>query len=182
MSQEKKKQKGAMKSLIVLFAICLVIAVAMAAVNLVTAPKIAEAEAAAEQEALKTVLADADEFVAVEGDYAESVSAVYRASNGCGYAVMLAAKGYDSSKPMSIAVGFDTKGQLVGCHVVSASGETSGIGTKVTEDAFLAQFVGKDAALEGVDAISGATISSTAFIDAVRDAFSAVVIAKEAAK
>ena len=174
------KKNDSIKSLIVLFAICLVIAVAMAAVNLVTAPKIADAEAAAEQEALSTVLSYADGFVKLEGDYPESVTAVYRASNGCGYAVMLAAKGYDSSKPMSIAVGFDTEGKLVGCHVVSASGETSGIGTKVTEDAFLSQFIGKNASLDGVDAISGATISSSAFIEAVQDAFVAVETAKEA--
>ena len=39
----KKKMNTSIKSLIVLLAICLVIAVAMAAINLITAPKIAEA-------------------------------------------------------------------------------------------------------------------------------------------
>ena len=158
----KKQMNTSVKSLIVLFSICLIVAVAMAAINQVTAPKIAEAEAEAEQEALRQVLPAAEEFLRVEGEFAESIASVWRASDGCGYAVMLAAKGYDSSKPMSIAVGFDEEGPLLSCRVVSASGETSGIGTKVCDESFLNQFVGKDEHLDGVDAISGATISSSA--------------------
>lgn len=175
----KKKMNTSMKSLIVLFSICLMIAVAMAAINQITAPKIAEAEAAAEREALRTVLPKAAEFIQVEGEYAESVASVWRASDGCGYAVMLSAKGYDSSKPMFIAVGFDTEGTLLACRLVSASGETSGIGTKVGEESFLNQFVGKGESLEGVDTISGATISSSSFIESVKDAYDAVKAAKE---
>ncbi len=175
----EKKMNTSVKSLIVLLAICLVIAVAMAAINLVTAPKIAEAEKQAEQEALREVLADAVEFEAIAGEYAESVDAVYRDTAGSGYAVMLSAKGYDSSNPMRIAAGFDTDGRLLRCAVVSASGETSGIGTKVTEEGFLAQFGGGRSDLSGVDTISGATISSSAFLEAVEDAFEAVRLLKE---
>jgi len=175
----KKKMNDSIKSFIVLFTICLVIAVAMAAINMVTAPKIDEAAKEAEQAALRYVLSDATEFVKVEGDFAESVTAVYRDEGGHGYAVMLAAKGYDSSNPMKIAVGFDSDGKLIACHVISASGETTGIGTKVTEESFLGQFGGGLSDLNGVDAISGATISSSAFIDAVNDAFDAVNFAKE---
>ncbi|MBE6547112.1 MAG: FMN-binding protein [Ruminococcaceae bacterium] len=175
----KKKMNASLKSLIVLLSICLVIAVAMAAINMVTAPKIAEAEKQAEQEALRWVLSDAVEFEAVDGTYAESVDAVYRDTAGNGYAVMLSAKGYDSSNPMRIAAGFDADGRLLGCAVVSASGETSGIGTKVTEEDFIGQFGGGRSDLDGVDTISGATISSTAFLNAVQDAFDAVRLAKE---
>ncbi|MBR2880620.1 MAG: FMN-binding protein, partial [Oscillospiraceae bacterium] len=50
-------------------------------------------------------------------------------------------------------------------------GETAGLGTKVTEDGFRSQFPGKDASLEGVDAIGGATISSSAYIRAIEDVF-----------
>ncbi len=174
-----KRMNASLKSLIVLFSICLVIAVAMAAINEITAPKIAAAEAAAEQAALQKVLPEAEGFEQVEGDYAETVASVWKATNGCGYAVMLSAKGYDSSKPMSVAVGLDGEGRILSCFVVSASGETTGIGTKVTEESFLSQFAGKDEALTGVDAISGATISSSAFIDAMSDAFDAVKLAKE---
>ena len=165
-----KKKNDSLKSLIVLISICLVIAVAMAVINSVTAPKIDEASKKAEQEALRTVLADATEFEKIEGDYPETVKAVYFDMGGSGCAVMVSAKGYDSSNPMSIAVGVGNDGKIVKVHVVSCSGETTGIGTKVSEEGFLSLFTGADSSMSGVDAISGATISSSAFIDAVADA------------
>ncbi|MGM9684387.1 MAG: FMN-binding protein [Eubacteriales bacterium] len=174
-------KKDTLKSIIVLTAICLVISVAMAFTNGVTAPVIEEAEEKAAAEALYTVLPDATGFSVVElSDLPETVSAVYRDDGGSGYAVMLSAKGYDSSKPMSIAVGIGNDGRITSCHVVSASGETSGIGSKVTNADFLSGFSGGDSSLEGVDAISGATISSSAFISAVKDSFTAYNMAKEA--
>ena len=54
------------------------------------------------------------------------------------------------------------------------------MGSKTTEEPFRSQFVGKDSSLDGVQAISGATISSTAYINAINDAFAAWNIAKEA--
>ncbi len=179
MTKTKKKMNVSLKSLIVLLSICLVVAVLMAAINAVTAPKIEEANQKAEQDALSAVLPNATEFEKIEGDYPETVTALYRDKGGAGYAAMLSAKGYDSANPMTVAVGFDAEGKILSVKVVSANGETSGIGTKVTGESFLAQFVGKDASLDGVDTISGATISSSAFLNAVRDASDAV--AKEVA-
>ena len=171
-----------LKSIIVLVAICLFIAVAMAAVNMVTAPKIDEANRRAEQEALAAVLPENAGFEAVELEsLPESVSAIYRDLDGEGYVAMLSIKGYDSSKPMQVAVGFTGEGKITECKVISASGETSGIGSKVTLPEFLSQFNSKDSALDGVDSISGATISSSAFIDAVRESFEALNQAKEVA-
>jgi len=51
--------------------------------------------------------------------------------------------------------------------------ETEGVGSRVREKAFMDQFVGKTPPLslgEDVDAVSGATVSSQAAIDAVNDA------------
>ncbi|MEG0864004.1 MAG: FMN-binding protein [Clostridia bacterium] len=50
--------------------------------------------------------------------------------------------------------------------------ETEGVGTRVKEEAFTAQFVGKKPpiAMGDVDAVSGATVSSTAVVDAVNEA------------
>ncbi len=178
-------KKDSLKSIIVITVICLVIAALMAAVNSVTAPMIAEANAKAEKEALFVVLDGASDFSEVkaeEGELPESVTAVYRETSQKGYAVMLRAKGYDSSNPMVIAVGMDNEGNITKCHVVSCSGETTGIGTKVASDGFLSLFSGKGSSLDGVDAISGATISSSAFIAAVEDAFTAYEYAKGAAE
>ncbi len=170
-----------LKSIIVLVSICLFIAVAMAAINMVTAPKIEEQRIAAEQEALAAVLPENGGFEKVDiEELPESVTDVYRDKDGDGAVAMLSVKGYDSSKPMSVAVGFNSDGTITKLVVISASGETSGIGSKVTTAEFTAQFEGKDASLDGVDAISGATISSSAVIDAVRDSFVAYGLIKEA--
>ena len=173
-------KKDSLKSIIVITVICLVTAALMAAINGVTAPMIAEANAEAEKEALYIVLPDAEDFTQLEADeLPETVTAVYEDSAGSGYAVMLRAKGYDSSNPMVVAVGIDNEGKITKCHVVSCNGETSGIGTKVNTDSFLATFIGAGKELDGVDAISGATISSSAFIGAVEDAFVAYETVKE---
>ncbi len=174
-----KKKSDALKCILVLGGICLFIAVAMAAINTVTAPKIEEANRAAVQAALQTVLPEAEGFEEIEGTYGASVTALYRDSAGQGYVTLLSAKGYDSSKPMQLAVGFDADGTITKCHVIAVSGETTGIGTKVTGEDFLSSFAGKDASLAGVDSISGATISSSAFTEAVREGAEAVNTVKE---
>ncbi len=168
------KNKDSLKSIIVLVAICVVIGVAMAAVNLVTKGPIAEAQANKEVKALDSVIAENAGFEKIEEiegieDLPESVVAVYRDKDGDGIAMLLSAKGYDSSKPISIAVGFDNGGVIEKCCVISCTGETSGIGTRVKEDGFLARFSGKSN-VDSVDTISGATISSSAFVGAVEDA------------
>ena len=174
-------KKDALKSVIVITVICLVTAALMAVINGITAPMIADANSKAEKAALFEVIDGAQDFEALEpqAELPESVTAIYAETSGKGYAVMLAAKGYDSSNPMVIAVGIDDDGKLTKCHVVSCSGETSGIGSKVSELSFLDQFLGADKSLSDVDAISGATISSSAFIEAVGDAFVAYESVKE---
>jgi len=175
-------KKDSLKSIIVITVICLVIAALMALTNSITAPMIAEANEKAEKEALFLVVSGATDFEKLEVEsLPETVTAVYRESTGKGYAVMLAAKGYDSSNPMVIAVGMTPEGILTKIEVVSCNGETSGIGTKVSEDSFLKLFAGKDRNLADVDTISGATISSTAFVNAVKDAFAAYDAVKEVA-
>ena len=178
-----KKMNTSIKSIIVLVAICLVIGGAMAAVNMITEPKIAQAEAEAERLALSEVCPENADFEIVKGiELPESVKVVYRDLDGEGYVAMLSVGGYDSSKPMSVAVGFTNDCKIIKCKVISAQGETSGIGSKVTGKDFLAQFDGKTEGLDGVDAISGATISSSALIGAVEESFLAVKAAEEVAK
>lgn len=174
------KNKTSLKSIVVLVVICLLIAVAMAAVNAVTAPKIEEANERAEQEALAAVLPDNGGFERIElEELPESVSAVYRDADGEGYVVMLSIKGYDSSKPMSAAVGFTNGGEITELKMISAQGETSGIGSKVTLSDFTDRFRGLSSESPKADAISGATISSSAVISAVEDSFKAFEMARE---
>ncbi len=164
-------KKTSLKSIIVLVSICLLIGAAMAAINAVTAPKIDEANMRAEQEALEKVLPENGGFEKIEGEFSEGIAAFYRDLDGDGYVAMLSVKGYDASKPMSIAVGLQNDGTIIRCEVISVQGETSGIGSKVKSEAwFSEQFEGKTHTLEGVDTIGGATISSSAFKNAVGEA------------
>ena len=165
------KNKDSLKSIIVLVAICVVIGAAMAAVNMLTRDPIAEVQANKEETALNSVIAENAGFDRIEEleDLPESVLAVYRDKDGEGIAMLLSAKGYDSSNPISIAVGFDNNGVIEKCYVISCTGETKGIGSKVSGSSFLEQFVGMSDTKEA-DTISGATISSSAFVDAISDA------------
>ena len=64
------------------------------------------------------------------------------------------------------------------CLLTLKHSETKGMGSKTTEEPFRSQFTGKDSSLEGVQAVSGATISSKAYLGAIGDAFTAWEIAK----
>ncbi len=164
-------KKSSLKAVVVLVVICMLTAALMAAVNMLTAPKIAAAQAAAEQEALSAVLPQNSGFDKYEGELPDGIVAMYTDKGGAGSVAMLEACGYDSSKPMSVAVGFNSQGEILAVKIISAQGETSGIGSRVTGEDFLSQFTGKSYAnINEVDAISGATISSSALIEAVRAA------------
>ena len=160
--------------MIVLVTVCVVIGAAMAAINTLTAPKIEEEQLKREREALTVVIPDNKGFEKIEpkAQY-ESVVALYADKGSDSVAVMLSIKGYDSSNPMSVAVGFDADGKITKCSVISCSGETKGIGSKVSNEDFLSDFYGKED-VSDVDTISGATISSSAFKKAIGEAVSAV--------
>lgn len=175
MSKNSSVKKGAFKSfflpIIVLVTICAVIGVAMAGVNFITAPKIEEAQKQKEQEALSAVVPDNQGFELLDIDLSSyaSVVSVYSDNGSASLAVMLSIKGYDSSNPMSVAVGFDEEGKIIKVSVISCSGETKGIGSKVADGSFLSRFESKDD-VSNADTISGATISSKAFKEAIEEA------------
>ena len=69
-------------------------------------------------------------------------------------------------KPLTAAVAFDDAGVITGVWF-DTSQETEGVGDQVGNDKkFAEQFIGKTSA-DGTDAVAGATVSSTAAMDAV---------------
>ena len=163
----------------VLLLICIVASALLALTNSVTAPIIAEAEEKAAEEARIAVMPEADGFEEIQVDgLPETVTGVYKATNGVGYVFMLTADGYGGRNTLSITCGIDSEGKITDTQVLSHE-ETVGLGSKITGDDFRSQFVGKDASLEGVDIISGATFSSNYYINAIRDAFTAYDLVKE---
>lgn len=72
---------------------------------------------------------------------------------------------------VTVAVTTDDAGAIASL-AVDASGETPGIGQRCAEAEFTSQFIGKSAPFiigENVDVLSGATITSTAVIDALNE-------------
>ena len=159
--------------ILVLVLICAIMSGLLALTNSVTAPIIEEAEAEAERAAQLEVLPSADSFSQIElAGLPESVTKACVADNGTGYVFSITAQGYGGKGTLKMAVGIDNDGKITGTKVLSHK-ETAGLGSKITTEAFQGQFPGKDASLEGVDNISGATFSSNYFRAAIADAFAA---------
>lgn len=78
-------------------------------------------------------------------------------------------KGYGGD--IAVMVGIDPSGNLIGIAVTKASGETPGIGSRVTEASFTDQFKGKSLdEPTAVDGVSGATFSTKGVFAAVNQA------------
>ena len=92
------------------------------------------------------------------------------------------AKGFQSD--VNVQVSLDASGAVTGL-VIESGNETPGFGTRCAEDAaFIEQFIGKSGPFtlgEGVDALSGATVTSTAVVEASNPALSAPASAAPAA-
>lgn len=172
-------KKDIIAPIVVLTVICLLIASILAFTNQVTEPIITQAaELRAEQARVET-LPDADSFEKLDvSGLPATISEVYKASNGVGYVFMIKTKGYGGDMELICGIGAD--GKITSCKTLAHS-ETAGVGAKTAEEPFRSQFAGVGEDLDGVSAISGATISSTAYISAIKDAFTAYDLVKEAA-
>ena len=162
--------------IVVLTVICLVITALLAVTNSVTEPVITKASQERAQAARSEIIPEADGFELMEiEDLPASVTEVYKTTNDTGYIFMLTTMGYGGE--MDLICGIDNDGKIISVKTLSHS-ETKGMGSKTTEEPFRSQFTGKDESLEGVDAITGATISSKAYFDAIYDAFKAFDIVR----
>jgi electron transport complex protein RnfG len=91
-----------------------------------------------------------------------------------GYVFLTKGKGYSSI--IEIMLGLDSQFKVAGLKIVSQT-ETPGLGTRIMENSFLQQFIGKagqEIALKKdageIDAITGATISSRAVTKTINNA------------
>ena len=175
--------------ILTLLVVTAVAGAALAGVNGVTAPIIADMEAKALQEGLADVLPEAASFEAVPAEElagaGKPVQAAWRGLDAAGQAVgvvvQAAPGGYGG--PIVLLVGVEPGGTVYQLKVLSATGETPGLGSKATEPAFLQQFLGLRPSIElvknqapagnEVQAVTGATISSRAVLDGVNAALDA---------
>lgn len=164
---------------ITLFIICLVATALLGLTNDVTAPIISKLAVETEINSRKEVFPEAAEFgeAEIKGE-ASIVPALDENGNAIGYVVVNVAKGYGGD--VSVMTGVDTDGKVTGISILSHS-ETAGLGAKATTEDFRSQFIGlvneitvsKDKAGDNsIDAITGATITSRAVVNAVNEAIS----------
>ncbi len=171
MKKENSTWTDILKPVVVLTVICIVVSGILAFANSVTAPIIASnAEKAANR--AKAELLEADEYEVIESDM-EGVSEVCVAKDSSGkelgYIITAFGKGYGGDVVYMTA--FDNDGKITNLTILSQE-ETAGLGSRITEPEFYTQFVGKTEELtsSNVNMISGATISSTASINALNNA------------
>jgi electron transport complex protein RnfG len=137
-----------------LMAFALVSALLLAVVNALTKDTIAENELAEINAARAAVLGDYV-FMQVDADLSGYVTIkdVYAGYDGDavkGYVYEIQSKGY-ASVPVSISLGIDTSGAIVGLNI-TAHAETKGIGTDA-QVPFLKSFVGLNAEAAGRTAV-----------------------------
>lgn len=163
------------KPVIVLTVISLICSALLAVTNDITAPIIEENDRITTLNAYVQVLPGVDDpnsLTDIEGITTENVTAAVRSENG-EIAVKSTASGYDGGLITTI-LGFDADGNILGIYSDSST-QTAGMGSKCDDESFAGQFVGlsadKDVVLnEDVDQISGCTVSSKAFVEAVNAA------------
>lgn len=162
---------------LILGVICLVATLVLAATYQVTKPKMDQMLKEEDAAALKVIMPEADSFTARSADGIEYFEAM---KNGApvGYCIRTTTSGYNGF--IRIIVGIDPDGVIKGVRILEHQ-ETPGLGAKISEVKpgekdpwFLRQFAGKRgqavAVKRGIDAITGATITSAAVADAIRDA------------
>ncbi|MFO7819911.1 MAG: FMN-binding protein [Halanaerobacter sp.] len=158
------------KLVIVLTIIMIASATVLTYIEQITTPEIEAHAQQKKEDAILTVLPGADEYEEVtEGDLT-----LYKGldSSGSivGYALESSGQGFQSV--LEIMVGLDPEKQEVLEVKILNQAETPGLGARIVEEEFKAQFSGKSfsdsfQAKEDIDAISGATISSQAMAEVI---------------
>ena len=137
-----------------LLLISAVTALLLSGVNALTKDTIAENDAKEKSAAIAAIFPDSDS--------SESADVTIDGVNGFGGA-------------LDMMVGVNSDGTITGMKIVSHS-ETPGLGSRVDDPDYLSQYTGKSGTLSlgnGIDAITGSTISSKAVLEAANRALSA---------
>lgn len=179
--------KDMIKITLSLVAIFIAAGVIMGVTYKYTSPVRFLAEKKEKEEALKLMAPDATDPIVPAGTWtgAKEKSYEYYMATSQGkpvaYIASTAGKGYSSYVAMLVALDIDLK--ITDVKVLH-HGETPGLGDQIEEEVFIGQFKGKSLSQlvllktetkENIQAISGATISSRAVTNGVKDAVQTLV-------
>ncbi len=161
---------------LVLTCICLIVAVMLAGVNMITEPIIKAAQDAAASGALLEVLPEGKDFekITVTDAYPKAVEAAYKADGGFVFQLNVTGK----STGMMIMCGINSDGKIVGTKVIDDN-ETPDYANPV-----FAEVEGLDGKYAGMDMdtfspylVAGATLTSAAYGEAMKAALNAYIVA-----
>lgn len=175
----KSNKNDIIKPVAVLLAICIIIPLALSLTNKITKDKIAELDEKNSRETMADLI-EADNFT--ECEFGENEFNYYTAvkdGNIIGYIFKTAEKGYGGDVSVMTAVNVD--GTVKSVAILDVSNETPGLGQNAAKESFYSQYAGKksgisllkngaDSAKNEVNAVTGATITSTAVNKAVNKA------------
>lgn len=163
----------------ILFVITAICSGLLGFVNNTTTPIITENKQVAEQQAMKMLIEEADEFIEIKDIQSESVETLFIAQadgKNVGAVAKVNPNGYGGK--ITVLVGFDIESHVKGIKVLSHT-ETPGLGANAANDSFVSQFLQKLPPLNVVKgapkdneiaAITGATITSSAIVTGVNEA------------
>ena len=183
------------KDALILCIITLLAGLSLGYVNDLTKEPIAKAQEEAKQKAYKSVFKNADSFTEIENysEFESEINEALKADEFSGVTIdeVLYAMSADEIKgcvltvtsgngyggDITLSVGIQADGKVNGIAILSIS-ETPGLGAKAAEDRFLNQYADKNveefeytksgkSADNEIDAISGATITTSAVTEAV---------------
>ena len=164
--------KNGIKNLAIFVCICTVMTLLIALTNSVTEPIITENQNAAANEALLEVMPEGKGFEALALDeytLPATVTEVNRETSGLGYVIKLVTKGYGAN--MVIMCGVNSDGVVTGAVCLSSNETLS------KEKTYGENFTNKNAdEVEAVDTIGGATMTTKAYKNAVKDALNTAII------
>ena len=176
MTESKKKPESPARLTLVLLTITLVTSLLLGLTDYITRDRIREINIGKTADAMREVL-PADEYAPAEYTGSDSlVTGVYRAFSGGkagGYVVEVAPGGFGGA--INMVVGVDLNGSVTGVSITGMT-ETSGLGTGANDAGFRAQYIGGNGGFAvnkdggGIDALTGATITSRAVTNGVNAA------------
>lgn len=162
-----------------LFVISLVVTLLLAITNNITAPLIEQLSTETEIQTRKTVLAEASYFddanktITLDGTKYTYCVGLDTEKNVVGYIFTTSTKGYGGE--VKVMTGVSADGKVTGVEALSLS-ETAGLGMNAQKESFRDQYIGKSGEIgvaksspseNEIQALTGATITSKAFTDAV---------------
>jgi len=151
---------------VILFFICIISALFLAFIFDIAEPRIQEQRRLEEKKAIQGVLPQVPETIE---KIEEQDLVFYKAKDAQGnlIAYVFIAKAYGYSSDIKTVVSLTPRGKIIAVKVLEQS-ETPGVGSRITEDEFLNQFKNKNVNGQ-FDTITGATISSTAVINSIKE-------------